>query len=62
MKFSTFDNDNDMDGINCANKYGGGWWYIGGHGVSCSYVQLNSKNGPTWDNIKFWRYSSMMIR
>lgn len=62
MKFSTFDKDNDMDGINCAKKYGGGWWYIGGPGVTCSYVQLNSKHGPTWDNNRFWTYSSMMIR
>ena len=28
MKFSTFDQDNDIhNGKNCASKYGGGWWF-----------------------------------
>ncbi|ESO97748.1 hypothetical protein LOTGIDRAFT_152841 [Lottia gigantea] len=26
-RFSTYDRDNDQLAINCAMKYGGGWWY-----------------------------------
>ncbi|ESO97746.1 hypothetical protein LOTGIDRAFT_96849, partial [Lottia gigantea] len=26
-RFSTYDRDNDHMAINCAMKYGGGWWY-----------------------------------
>ena len=29
MRFSTFDNDNDAWGSNCAASYKGAWWYKG---------------------------------
>jgi ficolin len=27
MKFTTYDQDNDLYSFNCASRYGGGWWY-----------------------------------
>jgi len=38
MKFSTLDQDNDLDGGSCAAKYKGAWWY-----ASCHYSNLNGK-------------------
>ncbi|KAL7734872.1 hypothetical protein ACLKA6_011149 [Drosophila palustris] len=39
MKFTTYDNDNDVLGnANCASLMHGGWWY-----TSCGHVNLNGK-------------------
>ena len=46
MKFSSYDNDNDKNGGNCAvqtnnAKDNGGWWYNG-----CWHINLNLKYNP----------------
>lgn len=55
MKFSTFDQDNDEWEQNCAQVYGGGWWYN-----SCQAANLNGvyhkapavPNGVVWSTFK----------
>ena len=46
MKFSSYDNDNDKNGGNCAvqldkTKDNGGWWYN-----SCWHINLNLNYNP----------------
>jgi len=56
--FSTRDHDNDNErwDRNCAELYGGGWWFN-----DCFAVHLNGRNTPTLpDNLDaitwyFWR-------
>ena len=54
--FSTFDNDNDDTGDNCATLYGGGWWFS-----SCYHSFLTGPHTPcrsdTYDQIK-WQVRS----
>ena len=61
MKFSTKDNDNDLDGgnHNCAISYTGAWWY-----ASCHLSNLNGKYGDdiygkgiNWSTWKGFQYS-----
>ena len=40
MKFTTFDDDNDISIVNCAAKLGGGFWH-----ESCARAQVNSATG-----------------
>ena len=40
MKFSAKDNDNDLNGDNCAIAFTGAWWY-----VNCHSSNLNGKYG-----------------
>lgn len=49
MKFSTFDRDNDKSEENCAEMYGGGWWYN-----NCQSVNLNGiyNKGVVWPTYK----------
>ncbi|KAM4697927.1 fibrinogen-like protein 1-like protein [Rhinophrynus dorsalis] len=47
MMFSTQDNDNDRShNIECADEYGGGWWYD-----SCYDSQLNRRDGIHWKTL-----------
>ena len=62
MKFSTYDQDNDQSGGQCAVWYKGGWWY-----KACHYANPNGKylSGTTsvdaesviWHSWKGWYYS-----
>uniref|UniRef100_A0AAG5DNS5 Fibrinogen C-terminal domain-containing protein n=1 Tax=Anopheles atroparvus TaxID=41427 RepID=A0AAG5DNS5_ANOAO len=59
MKFSTFDQDNDKSGTNCAQSIDGAWWFN-----SCFYSHLNGKyrkkgehlntqyHGVNWANLR----------
>ncbi|XP_019861247.1 PREDICTED: fibrinogen C domain-containing protein 1-like [Amphimedon queenslandica] len=62
-KFTTRDNDNDDDGINCAQSYTGAWWYN-----SCHYSNLNGRyfntstnnaQGITWYH---WKYTYTTLK
>lgn len=71
MKFSTFDKDNDKWEENCAEMFGGGWWYN-----SCQAVNLNGiyykgsynpeknkvENGVLWPTYKPAGYSLKSVR
>ena len=42
MRFSTWDQDNDLYPRNCAAGFGGGWWYN-----NCSWANLNGLSSGT---------------
>ena len=56
MKFTTSDMDNDIFGINCADVYGGAWWYIKcglflPHSLTPSWFSPPDNTWPTMKNI-----------
>lgn len=67
MKFSTYDQDNDLDSSrNCAENFGNGWWYL-----DCFSAAINSISPGQWcmdledccnKNYKNFLYAKMMIR
>lgn len=46
MKFSTFDQDNDVWDQNCAEVYGGGWWYNRCQSANLNGVHYKGTNDP----------------
>ncbi|XP_027491300.1 fibrinogen alpha chain [Corapipo altera] len=75
MKFSTFDLDQDHWEENCAEMYGGGWWYnscqaanlngiyyLGGHYDPRYNVPYEIENGIVWLPFKASDYSLKTVR
>ena len=59
MKFSTFDNDNDMfpdPGDNCASSYNAGWWY-----KNCYHININ-RQPPIYEHPGVALFTEMKIR
>ncbi|XP_073823685.1 fibrinogen-like protein 1 [Musca autumnalis] len=71
-KFSTYDRDNDEnDEVNCAQTYGGGWWFFGNCTTSMltgpyRYEEDSNMWGVSWSSWRGWNYSlksvEMLIR
>ncbi|MBN3287545.1 FIBA protein, partial [Polyodon spathula] len=75
MKFSTYDKDNDNFEDNCAEMYGGGWWYnncqaanlngvyyTGGQYDPHSKVPYEIENGVVWGTFKPQDYSLKIVK
>ncbi|XP_068961115.1 fibrinogen alpha chain [Petaurus breviceps papuanus] len=75
MRFSTFDQDNDQWEENCAEMYGGGWWYNNCQGANLNGVYYpggsydprdNSpyeiENGVVWIPFRGSDYSLRTVR
>ncbi|XP_034475405.1 ryncolin-1-like [Drosophila innubila] len=58
-KFSTFDNDNDLDSVNCAEMYTGAWWYKQCHdsNLAGKYKDIVYNKGVIWNTFRGSYYS-----
>ena len=55
MKFSTKDNEQDIaPNVNCAEMYGGGWWYKSCHGANTNAIYMPTSDNPDKVGI-LWR-------
>ncbi|MFN3202882.1 MAG: fibrinogen-related protein [Bradymonadia bacterium] len=52
MRFSTFDNDNDLWSNNCASYYSSGWWFR-----SCYYMSFAGSN----NSRTYWRVGNSSL-
>ncbi|GCC19445.1 hypothetical protein chiPu_0018386 [Chiloscyllium punctatum] len=75
MKFSTYDRDNDKWEENCAEFYGGGWWYNSCQSANLNGIYYNGglydprnnmpyeiENGVVWVPFKGGDYSLKVVR
>ena len=56
MNFSTYDNDNDRDSVNCAATWPGGWWHN-----NCYRININHQP-PHYEYPKQALFTEMKIR
>lgn len=62
MKFTAKDRDNDgIKKYNCADRYGGGWWYRNCHSSNLNGIYLNDEYGKGL-NWKSWRGHSESMK
>jgi ficolin len=62
MKFSTLDQDNDIDGTSCAELYKGAWWYKKCHVSNLNGLYLRGQHasfadGVEWHSFRGYNYS-----
>jgi len=59
MSFTTYDQDNDQDGVNCATGRGGGWWYN-----SCFWACLacHAAHFEWYSDVGYAVNSRMMVK
>ena len=46
MQFSTYDQDNDQKGFNCAERFTGAWWYKDCHDSNLNGLYLHDEELP----------------
>ena len=51
--FTTFDNDNDIDGGNCASLYKGGWWFKRCYNNGCLLTGPHTRRA-TYDHLLWY--------
>ena len=61
-RFTTYDNDNGVWGLNCAQSFSGAWWYSNCHASNLNGLYLNGHhssyaNGVNWASLEGYHYS-----
>ena len=64
QRFSTYDQDNDVESGDCVEQYKGGWWYGKCHESNLNGLYFNGSHsaetnamGVNWPTWKGYRYS-----